>query len=424
MRAPHLRMKGSALYSNANAVADIFRSPVFRSPNLKLLLLSKVKSFQKCHGAVCFETPIQRKCPPSHRQRIVCFCKPTSDDTMLLSLQQRPERSYTESGEEEETHDNVIDSFIEDSDWNVNPNHRSGYVAVIGKPNVGKSTLINQMIGQKLSIVTEKPQTTRHRILGLCSEPDYQIVLYDTPGVLQKKTHMHKMDSMMMKNVHYAAVNADCALIVVDACKIPEKVDDQLEGYGGNFKEKVPTLLIVNKKDLIKPGEIAKRVEWYEKFGGVDNVMPVSAKYGHGIEDIKKWIVSQLPYGPAYFPKNIVSAHPERFFISEIVREKIFMQYRQEVPYACQVNVVSYIARPTSKDYVEIEIIVERDTQKIILIGKGGKALKHLATAARRDIEDFMQKEVYMEIKVKVRPHWRRDEAFLKQYGYAGEISA
>ncbi|KAL2906642.1 GTPase ERA-like chloroplastic [Bienertia sinuspersici] len=324
-----------------------------------------------------------------------------------LSLSEKPDRSIALL-DEYETEENDFDST-----------HRSGYVAVVGKPNVGKSTLLNQMIGQKLSIVTEKPQTTRHRILGICSGPDYQMILYDTPGVIEKK--MHKLDSMMMKNVRSAAVNADCVVVVVDACKMPEKLDEVLEGVG-DLKEKLPTLLVLNKKDLIKPGEIAKKLQWYEKFTDVDEVIPVSAKYGHGVEDVRDWILSKLPLGPPYYPKDIASEHPERFFVGEIVREKIFLQYKNEVPYACQVNVVSYKTRPAAKDFIQVEIVAEKNSQKIILIGKDGRALKLLATAARLDIEDFLQKKVFLEVEVKVKENWRQDEGLLKRYGYGGKI--
>ncbi|CAO2828104.1 unnamed protein product [Amaranthus hypochondriacus] len=329
------------------------------------------------------------------------------DSSLFLSLSEKPDRNLA-----------LLDEYeIEENDFDSN--HRSGYVAVVGKPNVGKSTLLNQMIGQKLSIVTDKPQTTRHRILGICSGPDYQMILYDTPGVIEKK--MHKLDSMMMKNVRSAAVNADCVVVVVDACKMPEKLDGVLEGVG-DLKDKLPTLLVLNKKDLIKPGEIAKKIEWYEKFTDADEVIPVSAKYGHGVDDVKDWILSKIPLGPPYYPKDIASEHPERFFVGEIVREKIFLQYKNEVPYACQVNVVSYKTRPAAKDFIQVEILVEKNSQKIILIGKEGRALKLLATAARLDIEDFLQKKVYLEVEVKVKENWRQDEGLLQRYGYGGKI--
>ncbi|KAG0519258.1 hypothetical protein BDA96_09G248700 [Sorghum bicolor] len=329
-----------------------------------------------------------------------------------LELIEKPDRSLA-----------LLDDYeSEELGTSLCANHRSGYVAVLGKPNVGKSTLINQMVGQKLSIVTDKPQTTRHRILGICSEPEYQIILYDTPGVIKKE--MHKLDSMMMKNVRSAIGSADCVLVVADACKAPEKIDEMLEEGVGNKDIALPVLLVLNKKDLIKPGEIAKKLEWYQKFTNVDDVIPISAKFGNGVDDIKEWILSKLPLGPAYYPKDIASEHPERFFVGEIVREKIFVQYRQEIPYSCQVNVVSYKSRPTAKDFIQVEILVEKETQRSIILGKDGKAIKMLATASRLDIEDFLQKKVYLEIEVKVKENWRQDERLLKRYGYGGEIQA
>ncbi|KAM4117413.1 hypothetical protein ACB094_02G122800 [Castanea mollissima] len=201
-------------------------------------------------------------------------------------------------------------------------------------------------------------------------------------------------------------------------------IDEVLEEGVGNLKDKPPTLLVLNKKDLIKPGEIAKKLEWYEKFTDVDEVIPVSAKYGNGVEDIKAWILSKLPVGPSYYPKACRNSFFERFFVSEIVREKIFMQYHREVPYACQVNVVSYKARPAAKDFIQVEVVVEKNSQKIILIGKEGRALKLLATAARLDIEDFLQKKVFLKVEVKVKENWRQDEGLLKYYGYGGQIQA
>ncbi|KAF3564706.1 hypothetical protein DY000_02011812 [Brassica cretica] len=334
-------------------------------------------------------------------------------EASLLSLSVKPDRNMA-----------LLDDYEMEELGHTPPdtNHRSGYVAVVGMPNVGKSTLSNQMIGQKISIVTDKPQTTRHRILGICSSPDYQMILYDTPGVIEKK--MHRLDTMMMKNVRDAAINADCVVILVDACKTPANIDQVLKEGLGDLEKRPPMLLVMNKKDLIKPGEIAKKLEWYEKFTDVDEVIPVSAKYGHGVEDVKEWILSKLPFGPPYYPKDIVSEHPERFFVAEIVREKIFMQYRNEVPYSCQVNVLSYKTRPAAKDFIQVEVVVDKNSQKIILIGKEGKALKTLATAARLDIEDFLQKKVFLEVEVKVKENWRQDEGLLKYYGYGGQIRA
>ncbi|MCO5596706.1 hypothetical protein L7F22_050774 [Adiantum nelumboides] len=349
------------------------------------------------------------------------------------------------------------------------PNHRSGYVALIGKPNVGKSTLMNRLVGQKLSIVTNKPQTTRHRILGICSAPEYQMILYDTPGMITKK--MNKLDEMMMQNVRTAALNADCVLVIVDAAEEPRKVTDSLEEGALKIVQNMPSLLVMNKRDVIKPGEIAKKLQWYEESSGLKEVLAVSAKYGHGVEELKSWLVSKLPLGPAYYPKEDVSDQPEKFFASEIIREKIFLQYMKEIPYVSQVNVLRYIQRtPPAKDFIVVEIVVERESQKAIMIGKikaspvsvydqnlkvasrhncqycsekaagvtaytananthtlalvqEGAALKTLATASRLDIEDFVGRAVYLEIKVKVKEDWRTNESLLKYYGYSGQAA-
>ncbi|KAL3701128.1 hypothetical protein R1sor_019150 [Riccia sorocarpa] len=315
----------------------------------------------------------------------------------------------------------VSDGFEELGDMSVSANHKSGYVALIGKPNVGKSTLLNQIVGQKLSIVTNKPQTTRHRILGICSSPDSQMILYDTPGFIPKT--MRRLDEMMMQNVRTATINADCVLVVVDCCQEPEKMEGVLEEGSTASYGKRPALLVLNKIDLIKPGEVAKKTQWYKSFGDVDDVIPVSAKQGRGVDLVKSWLIQRLPKGPAYYPKDIVSEHPERFFVAEIIREKIFLQYRQEIPYVCQVNVLNYTERRSSaKDFIEAEIVVEKDSQMAILIGKDGSALKLLATASRIDIQEFVGKEVYLELKVKVRENWREDDELLDYYGYSGKI--
>eukprot|EP00271_Cylindrocystis_brebissonii_P003619 TRINITY_DN14796_c0_g1_i1.p1 TRINITY_DN14796_c0_g1~~TRINITY_DN14796_c0_g1_i1.p1 ORF type:complete len:563 (-),score=64.06 TRINITY_DN14796_c0_g1_i1:907-2595(-) len=298
----------------------------------------------------------------------------------------------------------------------VPTNHRSGYVAIIGRPNAGKSTLLNQLLGQKLSIVTNKPQTTRHRILGISSGKAYQMVLYDTPGFVHGLNG--KLDEMMMYNVRRAAVNADCVVLVVDICQEAEMVVDMMGESAAATTENRPHLLVLNKKDLLKPGEVSKKLEWFRENSGANEVMAVSAKLGQNCSDIHKWALSKMPLGPAYYPKDIVSEHPERFFVSEIVREKILLQYHKEIPYVSQVNVVNYIERDGhQKDLVELEIIVERESQKAILVGKEGKALKMLAIAARADIEEFVSRPVYLNILVKVADNWRQNAALLKEYG-------
>lgn len=303
----------------------------------------------------------------------------------------------------------------------MGPNHKSGYVALIGRPNAGKSTLLNQLIGQKLSIVTEKPQTTRHRILGISSGRDYQMILYDTPGVMSHR--MHKLDEVMMQNVRNAAVNADCIILVVDICVPPEQVVDMLQEAQAAAAETRPLLLVLNKKDRIKPGEVKNKLKWYTENSNAGDVMVVSAKYGQGCEEIRKWALSKLPLGPAYYPRDIVSEHPERFFVAEIVREKILLLYEKEIPYVSQVNVVTYIERDgKAKDFVELDIVVERESQKGILIGKDGNALKALATASRLEIEEFVGRPIFLEIRVKVKENWRQDEKLLQVYGLDSKL--
>ncbi|GAQ80370.1 hypothetical protein KFL_000520430 [Klebsormidium nitens] len=319
------------------------------------------------------------------------------------------------------------------------PHHRSGYVAVVGKPNAGKSSLMNQLVGQKVSIVSQKPQTTRHQILGIVSEEEYQVVLFDTPGVIAERRN--KLEEVMMRNVRTAMINASAVLAIVDATlepiRILEAVHDSVDrtappsqpggsgGEGGEVGEEEelramqrPLLVVLNKKDLVRPRDLADKVEWYEQNSGADDVIAVSAKYGQGVGAVRQWMLSKMPLGPAYYPKDIVSEHPERFFVAEILREKIFLQYKQEVPYACQVNCVDYKARPAGKDMIYLEIVVEKDNQKGILIGKGGEALKKLAMAARKDIEDFLQKEVFLDLRVSVSAGWREDERLLDMYGF------
>ncbi|CAI6001383.1 unnamed protein product [Closterium sp. NIES-64] len=292
------------------------------------------------------------------------------------------------------------------------------YVALIGQPNAGKSTLLNRLIGQKLSIVTQKPQTTRHRILGLVSAPAYQIILYDTPGVLSKS--MHKLDDLMMQAVRTATVNADAVVLVIDITQAPQEVSKLLlEGMESAVVQKKPTLIVLNKKDSLKPGEVAKKLKWYQDAVAADghSVIALSAKRGDGVDGLLAWMLDNIPQGPAYYPKDVVSELPERFFVAEIVREKILLQYSQEVPYASQVTVRAFREREKAKDYISLDIMVERDSQKAILLGKEGKQLKALATASRMDIEEFLGREVFLEIRVKVKEKWRQDETLLKEYG-------
>ena len=318
--------------------------------------------------------------------------------------------------EEEEEEINVID-FIGSTANPLAadpPGHKSGYVAIIGRPNAGKSTLLNQLVGQKLSIVTYKPQTTRHRILGIVSEPDYQMVLLDTPGVM--KEEFNKLDELMLKSVRNAMANADVMLVIVDGTRDPV---GSFEGLiPENWKNPAPLGVIVNKCDLLEVEEIREIKSYFESVPGVEKVFPVSALAGVGHQAVQKWCVQLLPEGPTLYPKDAVSEHPERFFIAEIIREKIFLQYSQEVPYSTQVWVQSHKERDgVKKDLILAKVFVERKSQMGIIIGAGGKALKELSTAARLDIEKFLGRPVFLDIGVKVKDGWRSDDAMLEDLG-------
>jgi len=293
--------------------------------------------------------------------------------------------------------------------------HKSGYVAIIGRPNAGKSTLMNDLMGLKLSIVTYKPQTTRHRILGILSEVDYQMVLLDTPGVM--KEEFNKLDGLMLKSVRNSMANADVMFYIVDAARDPYEAWEGLAP--AKLKKKIPTALILNKCDMIGDrARIMELIEYFEAQEGIDAVLPISALNSTGTANVKKWALDNLPLGPTLYPKDAVSEHPERFFIAEIIREKIFMQYKQEVPYSTQVWIESHKERvPPQKDLIMAKVFVERQSQIGIIVGQGGAAMKKLSSSSRSDIEKFLGRPVFLDIQVKVREGWRQDEASLEDLG-------
>lgn len=287
--------------------------------------------------------------------------------------------------------------------------YRSGYVALVGKPNVGKSTLMNALVGKKLSIVTRKPQTTRHRVLGILSREKYQIIFVDTPGIIEPRYGLHQS---MMHAVKDAVVDADLLVFMADAKQ------DSPDEFSLDFVGDRPAILVVNKMDLIRKEDALPLVESYTSIRAFEAVVPISAVSGFNLDTLLEEVVRRIPIGPPYYPPDQISEHPERFFTAEIIREKVFELYREEIPYSVQVNVVQFNERPDEKDYVAAEIVVERDAQKGILIGKGGRALKRLGTSARKDIEAFLGRAVYLDLHVKVRPDWRNRSSFLRSYGY------
>lgn len=293
-------------------------------------------------------------------------------------------------------------------------NHRSGYVALAGPPNVGKSTLMNQLVGKKLSIVTPKPSTTRHRVLGILSGDDFQVVFLDTPGIIKP---MYRLHDTMIRAAEGAVADADVVLFIADASD-PRLAEAELEKIAGRLNQNASIFLILNKIDLIAQEEALPLVERYSALQTFDAIIPLSALKGFNTDRLRDQILERLPKGPPYYPKDQISEHPERFFVAEIIREKIFEQFRAEIPYSTQVNIVVYEEREGRKDFIDAEIIVERDSQKGILIGKGGVGLKRLGKSAREGIEAFLGREVFLQLHVKTRADWRNRDGFLRSFGY------
>lgn len=301
----------------------------------------------------------------------------------------------------------------------LTPHFRAGYVALIGEPNVGKSTLLNALLQQKLSIVTEKPQTTRHKILGISSSDTYQIIFLDTPGIIKPK---HLLQEVMMKFASSAVADADIVVLLVDAQKAQQKkYTENNEAVEKIKAANKTTFLVVNKIDLLKKEEILPLLVDLQVLFPFAEVIPVSALTGFNVQDLVTTIVRYLPEHPPYYDTDIVSDAQERFFVSEIIREKIFEQFKEEVPYSTTVDIVEFKEREKGKHFISADIIVERDSQKGILIGKQGAALKKLGSTARTAIEDFLGHAVFLELHVKVKKDWRDDQRLLNKLGYRVE---
>ena len=291
--------------------------------------------------------------------------------------------------------------------------HKAGFVNIVGNPNVGKSTLMNRLVGERMSIITPKAQTTRHRINGIVNAPGYQIVFSDTPGVLKPR---YKMQEAMLNFSEGALTDADELIYVTDVIEDPEKNADFLDKVA---KEKVPVLLVINKIDLLKGdgGDLVHIVnQWQNRLPNAE-IFPISATENFNVDNLMKRIVELLPPSPPYFGKDALTDKPAKFFVTEIIREKILENYDKEVPYSTEVIVEKFEEKETSIHIMAV-IYVERDSQKGILIGRQGAMLKKVGTAARKDIAAFFDKSVYLELFVKVEPNWRNRENKLKSFGY------
>jgi GTPase len=287
---------------------------------------------------------------------------------------------------------------------------KSGFVSIVGKPNVGKSSLMNKLMGENLSIITPKAQTTRHRIMGILNGDDYQIVYSDTPGILEPKYSLH---DAMMSYVKVSLDDADLILLVVEFEDKFEK--ELLERFE---RIKTPILLLINKIDKAKRSQTDDKLTyWKQHLPNVQEILLVSAKTGENVKEILPKILSYIPVHPPYFPTDEFTDRTERFFASEIIREKIFLNYEQEIPYSSEVSIESF---KESEDIIRISavIYVERDSQKGIIIGKGASSIKKVGIEARKDLESFFGKKIHLETHVKVADNWRKQQLKLRQFGY------
>ncbi|MGX7329195.1 GTPase Era [Enterococcus bulliens] len=291
--------------------------------------------------------------------------------------------------------------------------HKSGFVAIVGRPNVGKSTLLNRIVGQKIAIMSDKAQTTRNKIQGVYTTDDTQIVFIDTPGIHKPKS---RLGDFMVETAYSALREVDVVLFMISA--------DQKRGKGDDFiierlkKSDVPVFLVVNKLDKVQPDQLLLTIEDYAKQMEFAEVVPISATEGNNFETLMQTIESKLPEGPQYFPEDQVTDHPEYFIVAELIREKILLLTRDEIPHSVAVVVDSMKRNDQDKVEIQATIIVERDSQKGIVIGKGGKMMKQIGTKARRDIEQLLGDKVFLELWVKVQKDWRDKQRYLTDYGY------
>ncbi len=289
--------------------------------------------------------------------------------------------------------------------------HKAGFVSIIGNPNVGKSTLMNILLGEKLSITTPKVQTTRHRIKGILSGDDYQIIFSDTPGILQPK---YKLQESMLKYIEEALADADIILYLTDpfdSKRVNEEYIDRLKNM------KIPVIVVINKVDTIQQEEVkALMMQWQERLPEAE-IIPASALYNYNIDKIFHTILEKLPESPPFFDKDALTDLPLRFFVAEIIREKIFENYRQEIPYSTQVIVEEFKEYPNITK-IRATIFVEKESQKPIIIGNKGQAIKKVGIEARKDIEKFLDQKVYLELYVKVDKNWRNNTNKLRRFGF------
>lgn len=293
------------------------------------------------------------------------------------------------------------------------PQFKSGYVAIVGKPNVGKSTLLNNLLHFKVSSVTRKPQTTRHQIRGILTEDHFQIVFLDTPGLLAPR---YKLQEAMLQAALRSVKEADLVLFIVEAATQPDPID--LENLAKIRAENSQLIMAINKVDVVKKDVLLPLIQHYHEQEKIETLVPVSALKADGLDALKEEIVRLLPAGMPFYPRDQIMDHPERFLAAEIIRERIFLRYGDEIPYSTTVEIEDFKEREKGKDFVRATIYVERQSQKGILIGKKGAALREIGAQARREMETLLGRSIYLELWVKVKEKWRDSEIILKKFGY------
>ena len=294
---------------------------------------------------------------------------------------------------------------------------KSGFVTIIGKPNVGKSTLTNRLVGENLSIVTDKPQTTRKRVLGILDEKDYQIIFLDTPGILDPK---YLLQEKLIEYIETSVKDADVLVFMIAAKDLEKetKIFDK-ENYKkliSNKRQK--KILVINKIDLSNESKINNALTIFDQNDLFDEVIPISALENYNLEKLLNTILDFLPYHPKFYPDGQLTDETEKFFVSEKIRERILEIFHDEIPYSVEVVIEQFKEREKGKDYISAVIVVERESQKPIILGKKGAAIKKLGNAARISIEEFLMREVYLELRVKVKDNWRKDNNALRNFGY------
>ncbi|UXR77329.1 MULTISPECIES: GTPase Era [unclassified Staphylococcus] len=291
--------------------------------------------------------------------------------------------------------------------------YKSGFVTIIGRPNVGKSTFVNRVIGHKIAIMSDKAQTTRNKIQGVMTQDDAQIIFLDTPGIHKPK---HKLGDYMMKVAKNTLSEIDAVMFMVNANEEIGRGDQYIMEMLKSVK--TPVFLVLNKIDLVHPDELMPKIEKYQSYMSFAEIIPISALEGHNVDHFLNVLKSYLPEGPQYYPDGQISDHPEQFVVSELIREKILQTTSEEIPHSIGVNVERMIQETEDRVHVEAVIYVERDSQKGIVIGKGGKKLKEIGKRARLDIEHLLGSKVYLDLWVKVQKDWRNKSQFIKQMGY------